>query len=61
MDELDNFTPDQKRRLLKMLEAHERATWLWTGVGIWAKWIVSVAAAVAVLKAALSGYFGSFK
>jgi hypothetical protein len=53
----DRFTPGQRRQLLKMLETHKRAAWLWSSVGIWAKWFVSVAAAVAVLKAALMGYF----
>ena len=46
---------DEIRRLRKMLESHERAVWLWTAVGMWAKWIISVAAAAAVLQAALKG------
>lgn len=54
---ITQFTTDQKDRLLKMLEAHERAVWLWSSVGVWAKWLVSVAAAVAVIQAVWSGYW----
>ena len=49
------LTADEARRIRAMLETHERAVWLWTAVGVWAKWIISVAAAVAVIKAAITG------
>jgi hypothetical protein len=49
------FSGDELLRLRRMLETHEKAAWLWTSVGIWAKWIIAVAAAVAIIRTALSG------
>lgn len=54
---ITRFTPEERERLLKMLETHERAIWLWSIVGLWAKWVVSVAAAVVVLQAIWSGFW----
>jgi hypothetical protein len=55
------MTPDEERRLLKMLEAHERAAWFWSSLGIWAKWLASIAAAVAGIKYLGDLLKGSFK
>lgn len=48
------FTPDQRRRLIKMLEAHERAIerrlWLRQTFHIWVKWIGGVLAVMVAVK-----------
>lgn len=49
------FTKEQHRQLIEMLEAHRATTLIFTRIGVWAKWLTSVAAGVLVLKAAISG------
>lgn len=48
-DTMSDFTPDQRRRILEMLEEHERIRWVWATIAIFAKWITAVAAAVVSL------------
>jgi hypothetical protein len=42
------FTRGERERILKMLEDHERARWLWSTVGVAAKWVTSVSAATVI-------------
>lgn len=44
------FTPEQRKRLLKMLEAHEGTVRAWSTIGIWMKWIGAVLAALVAVK-----------
>lgn len=53
----DGFTPEQRRQLLEMLDTRRTAIVVYTWIGKLAKWLVTVAAGLAVLKAATSGYF----
>lgn len=44
------FTPEQHDRILKMLEAHERAAGFWLVLGILVKWIGAALAALVAFK-----------
>jgi hypothetical protein len=62
------MTPDEEQRVLEMLKDHEsdkivrrRVLLFWTSVGIWAKWLASVGAAVAAIKYLGDTLRGSFK
>lgn len=54
------FTPEQRKRLLKMLEAHERAqdrkAWLWSTIGLWLKWLGAVLATLVAAKVLLEDF-----
>lgn len=43
------FTREERDRILKMLENHERTRWIWSSIALAAKWVSSVAAATAIL------------
>lgn len=52
------FTREERDRVLKMLEDHERARWFWATAALVAKWITSVAAGSVVVISALKWGFG---
>ncbi len=47
------FTHEERARILKMLEDHERVRWFWSNIGVAAKWVTSVGAATALLIATM--------
>lgn len=51
------FTPEQYKKILKMLESSERAAWFWATTGIWLKWIGAVLAALVAFKVLVGDYF----
>ena len=57
-DRNDGLTRDERERLLKMLEDHERARWFWSTIAMAAKWVTSVGAATAILIAMMKWGLG---
>lgn len=54
----DGLTRDERERILKMLEDHERARWFWSTIAMAAKWVTSVGAATAILIATMKWGLG---
>jgi len=44
------YTYEEKKRIMAMVQSHERAQWMWSTIGIWARWITAVGGAVAAIK-----------
>lgn len=42
------FTRRERKKIRAIVQAHERAYWLWSSIGIVAKWIISVSAVLTI-------------
>jgi len=45
------FTPDERKRIRRLIRADDRARWFWSTVRIWVLWLGGVAVALAATKA----------
>ena len=55
--ESENFTRDQRRRILRMLDDHEKSRHFWRTIGIWFKWFGAVLAILIAIRTVVADLF----
>lgn len=60
-DEDRQLTPDERRRLRKMLEDDSRARWLYTSIRVWLGYIAGAIIAAAAVQQAVSHWIEAIK